>query len=397
MRTLIISILMLFPLLASAQRAFKPVKTALKEKNYKEAVNKISALRKDTLYQADPKLCLYSIEANRGLNDAENTKIYLKKSYDTLAFFSTTLQIIQEAVRLDSIERALQQTEGQKPKQTDFVCSLLRQYSPNITAASRFFYKRGKYNEAMTYLRTSLDLPHTPIGEQAKLSVKAETSSASLYLMSAFYTKNYKETHRYEQLALTDTLLKKAVLETLVYTTEAERDTANYRKWLETGFENFPQEPVFFTRLADYHAARGGDKTVLQLAEKLLQRDSNNVSALVAQCMAQLNLQRYDDCIASANKLLAADTASVEANYFLGASFVAKASEIQLPENAFSRNYKKVKKEQSELYKQAMPYLEQYREQSPKQTKRWAPLLYKVYLALNDGKKFAEIEKLLNP
>lgn len=395
MRTLILSFLLFFPIIAPAQRAFKPVKSALKEKNYKEAVNKISALRKDTLYLNDPKLCLYSIEANRGLNDAENTKLYLKKNYDTLTFFSTTHQIIKEAVRLDSIERALQESEERKPKQTDYICSLLRQYAPNITAASRFFYKKGKYNEAMSYLRTCLDLPHSPIGKQANLTVKAETSSAALYLMSAFHTKKYSETNRYLQLALSDTSLRKPILEILAYTAEAERDTASYHKWLDMGFHEFPCEPVFFTRLADYHAAKGDAPTVLLLSEELLRHDSSNVSALVAQCMALLNLQRYDDCIVSAHKLLAADSASVEANYFLGASYVAKATSIQLPENAFSRNYKKAKKELDGLYKQAMPYLERYREQAPKQTKRWAPLLYKVYLALNEGKKFAEIEKLL--
>ena len=31
----------------------------------------------------------------------------------------------------------------------------------------------------------------------------------------------------------------------------------------------------------------------------------------------------------------------------------------------------------------------------PKEQKRWAPLLYQVYLVLNRGKKFAEIDNLM--
>ena len=92
----------------SAQKAFKPVTNALKAKNYKEAIQQINKLRADSTYRNNLKLCLYSIEANRGLNNAENTKIYLKKSYDTIAFFSTTNEIISEAIQLNLLERELE-------------------------------------------------------------------------------------------------------------------------------------------------------------------------------------------------------------------------------------------------------------------------------------------------
>ena len=116
MKSLLLSFLLLCVLPCSAQKAFKPVTTALKAKNYKEAIQQINKLRADSTYCNNAKLCIYSIEANSGLNDAQNMKIYLKQSYDTLAFFSTTRDIISEAVRLDSIERMLQLTENKKPK-----------------------------------------------------------------------------------------------------------------------------------------------------------------------------------------------------------------------------------------------------------------------------------------
>lgn len=59
----------------------------MKAKNYKEVLNLVTKLREDSVYQNHPKLCIYSIEAQRGLNDAENMKLYLKRSYDTIAFF----------------------------------------------------------------------------------------------------------------------------------------------------------------------------------------------------------------------------------------------------------------------------------------------------------------------
>ena len=119
-----------------AQKAFKPVTTALKAKNYKEALQQISKLRKDSLYKDDVKLCVYAVEAQRGLNDAENMKIYLKQTYDTLSFFSTTYEVVKEAIRLDSIEKEKFKAEDKKPKQTKFVVENLHRYYPNIDRKS---------------------------------------------------------------------------------------------------------------------------------------------------------------------------------------------------------------------------------------------------------------------
>ena len=55
------------------------------------------------------------------------------------------------------------------------------------------------------------------------------------------------------------------------------------------------------------------------------------------------------------------------------------------------RNRKKI----NALYTQARPYMERYRQLAPRQQDKWAPALYKIYLNLNMGKQFDEIDKLL--
>ena len=42
-----------------------------------------------------------------------------------------------------------------------------------------------------------------------------------------------------------------------------------------------------------------------------------------------------------------------------------------------------------------MPYLEKYRQLEPDQTDKWALPLYTIYLNLNLGKEFDEIDKLM--
>lgn len=394
LQALLLFLMLFVPIASWGQRAFKPIKTALKDKNYAEALNQVNKLRQDSLYRNDPKLCLYIIEANQGLNDAQNMKAYLKSSYDTVAFFSTTREIIREAQRLDSINRA--DEDGPNRKQTEYVCNLLRQYLPNIHAAARFYYVHRNFPETMSYLRICLDLPRTPIGEEATLSRQADTLNAQLYLTSAYAARLYPETHRYEQLALSGDRQRPLMFECLVRTAVAENDSATQRRLLETAFAEYPQRPPFFTQLADFYSARGDYARMLNIADRLTKLDSLNVSALAARSIALLNLGRYGDCIVAASRVLAADSTRYEANYYAGASYVAKASAVVLPDNALSAGYKKAHADQLALYRQARTYLELYREQMPQQTKRWAPLLYKVYLALNEGKKFAEIEALIS-
>ena len=48
---------------AKAQKAYKPIKIALKDKNYNEAIKQIDKLKADTNYCFDSKLYLYAIEA----------------------------------------------------------------------------------------------------------------------------------------------------------------------------------------------------------------------------------------------------------------------------------------------------------------------------------------------
>ena len=48
------------------------------------------------------------------------------------------------------------------------------------------------------------------------------------------------------------------------------------------------------------------------------------------------------------------------------------------------------------LYKESLPYLEKYRLLAPEQKAQWVSPLYTIYLNLNMGKEFDEIDKIKN-
>ena len=55
------------------------------------------------------------------------------------------------------------------------------------------------------------------------------------------------------------------------------------------------------------------------------------------------------------------------------------------------------KQRTQELYKKARPCMEMVRRLQPEKSDLWAPLLYRIYLNLNLGEEFNEIDRLLHP
>lgn len=380
-------------------KSLKPVRTALKNDKYKDALTLIAKLRKDSVLASNPKLCLYAIEANRGLNDAENTKIYLKKSYDTLSFFSTTHEIIRECVRLDSIERVAEEQTGAKRKNAHIVKAEVLKYFTNINAAARYYYKQRRFAEAMPYLRTCLDLPHSEMGQEiglpATLTEAKQLKNSAFYTASAFFSKNYAEVSRYHEQALRDSASHTAVIYYMAQSAREQSDTAAYRQWLIRGWNESPLQKPFFVQLADYYSQAENYTEVLRMSRLQLQADSNDAAALFAMTAAQLHLKHYDEAVSTGLQLMAKDTANVEAWFFVGSARVAQSKAVQLPDNINSSAYRKATALRRSYAEEALPYLEKYRALAPNESKKWAPMLYHVYLTLNKGAKFAEIEKLM--
>ena len=102
-------------------------------------------------------------------------------------------------------------------------------------------------------------------------------------------------------------------------------------------------------------------------------------NAEVAFLGAPPTLKVSDQLIAIAPNL-------AEAYFNAGTSYVNLALKL---------NERKDKKQIRQLYQKARPYMEQYRKLMPKEKEKWGPALYRIYLNLNMGKQFDEIDQLL--
>lgn len=395
----LLSLLLLLTVLAplSAQKVLKPVREQLKAGKGAEALKLVEQLEKDSAAARLPRLYELGKQAQILINNAENEKIYLKQSYDTAKFFSSTIGIYDYILKCEQAEQRAQAEDGEKMKYHRDNAELLHQYYPNVNAGARYYYTKKNYTEAMRFFAAYLDTPALPIwgDDKSTTSQTTYTTNAYLFQRSAYLAKEYAAVPRYKAITLADTSVRRSnTLEYLSLAALAVGDTAAYTAYLETGFKDYHANPFFFSHLADFYANRQDYEKILTLADEQLRYDSLNVIALDAKSLALIDLKRYDEAIAAATTCLRADTAEVDAYYYAGAAYCYKAMDMAMPINVKSRAYQKAYAEQKAFYEQARHYLERYRQLAPDDKQKWIPLLYRTYFALNLGKQFEEIRKL---
>ena len=89
-------------------------------------------------------------------------------------------------------------------------------------------------------------------------------------------------------------------------------------------------------------------------------------------------------------RLLALNDSMPEAYCNMGLAYYNQAIAI---DRNMQRSRKK-RRAMQELYAKSKPYMEKFRALAPDQQSKWVPALYNIYLNLNMGREFEEIDSL---
>ena len=380
-----------------AQKQYKSIRTVLKAKNGAEAMRLVETCEKDSILQKNPQTYDYGTQAQILINDAENVKAYLKQPYDTARFFQSTCKIFEYALKCEQAELDLLEREGKKQKFMKENRQRLHQFYRNLGAGGRFFFAKGKYQEAQQLMAYYLDTPLKPIwGDDKSVTTQpAYINTAFAYQRAAFLSGNYANVANYSELTLADTTYQRNVIELLARSAEALGDTVLMAKRLIEGIKGYPHDTYFFTRLTDYFSANEDYNHALLLADSLLQIYPDQLLYMASRTVSLMNLQRYSEGIEAAKKCLAMDSTLIDIKLYVGAAYCKMASEITLPTNINSKSYREKKQQIQALYQTALPYVEQYRKVRPEKSDKWLPLLERIYWNLNMGNQYEEITKLM--
>ena len=403
-RILLISVLMasfFFGDLA-ARKEYKQIRSSIKSGKNDEAANLVEKAKKDSALMNDPELYLLGAEVQKKINDDYNKKLYLKqlqKTEDSTRLFTSTYGIFENLIKCDELESVPDKKGNVKPKNRSKIRSILKMYRPNLFNAGLFFVKKKQYAEANKFFSMYINVTRTPIflADSLYKSDNKMPRSAFWSMACCYALKDYKGVFTFEDLALCDTANIKLCLQYQAMAYSELKDIPNMVNELKKGLRYDGNELFFFSRLADHYNSVKDYKSGLALCDSMIKVDDKQLMYKFAKSVVLFHQKQYDECETLTRYVLERDSANVDAYYYMASCYFNKATAIDdnIKVNVDEKTYTQQKGEVKTLFEKALPYFEHYKKDRPNDSARWAAPLYRIYLFLNMGTQFTEMDKLL--
>ena len=395
MKKILICVFICLPLIAWGQKkTMTQVKDYIKSgKNLDKAEKLMTDLLNDSSSRGNEKIWLLLFESQRKQYDQGNEKLYLKEKYDTTALFLVGKRMFDTLEGLDSLDRLPDARGKVKLKYRDRSAELLNIYRPNLFNGGVFFMKKHDFSCAYDFFDTYINSAVKPMFARYQYAERDKRLPEAAYWASycGYKLEKPQLTLRHTYQALKDSVHLPYMLQYLAETYKLEKDTARYVQTLKDGFSKYPKFPFFFPRLIDYYSHIGAYDEAMKSCDEALQTDSVNTLFRYAKSSLLLTMGRYKQSFAISKALIAENDTLADAYLNAGLALFDQAVELDKKTQSGSKKYNQI----LELYRKAMPYLEKYRAMAPDQKDKWALPLYTIYLNLNMGKQFDEIDKLI--
>ncbi|OFO71864.1 hypothetical protein HMPREF2983_01580 [Prevotella sp. HMSC077E09] len=395
MKKILICVFICLPLIAWGQKkTMTQVKDYIKSgKNLDKAEKLMTDLLNDSSSRGNEKVWLLLFESQRKQYDQGNEKLYLKEKYDTTALFLVGKRMFDTLEGLDSLDRLPDARGKVKLKYRDRSAELLNIYRPNLFNGGVFFMKKHDFSRAYDFFDTYINSAVKPMFARYQYAERDKRLPEAAYWASycGYKLEKPQLTLRHTYQALKDSVHLPYMLQYLSETYKLEKDTARYVQTLKDGFSKYPKFPFFFPRLIDYYSHIGAYDEAMKSCDEALQTDSVNTLFRYAKSSLLLTMGRYKQSFAISKALIAENDTLADAYLNAGLALFDQAVELDKKTQSGSKKYNQI----LELYRKAMPYLEKYRAMAPDQKDKWALPLYTIYLNLNMGKQFDEIDKLI--
>lgn len=375
---------------------FKAASTAIKNASGQDGArtNLINALPRTDLKNKDRAEIYYtSARLYESVNSVENRKAYLKQQYDTALFFNSLLNMYEELRLCDSVDAVPNAQERVRLRYSKKTSELRHKYLKNILNGGKFFLKKGNYPVAYGFM----DAYYTHATNRRDTILSKIAYQAAL---CGYLSGNPTRTLKYVDKAIeAATRGDKPILQEYKVRTYAmlKNDSAWVRE-LHTGVNLYPEYDFFFVNLVDWFDSHRMIKEGIALADSLIKVVSPDKALYwYTKCKMELLDNKYEECIAFADSTIHRDPAFVDAYYNKGISYLnlAVIKQESACTNVQDARYAQDRAAIRNFYKCAMPAMQKVRELQPDKIDRWAPPLYRIYLFLNMGKEFDEVDKLL--
>ena len=388
-------LMLMSPVAASAQK--KEIQTAKDQvkagKNLDQAAASMKKLLADSANRTNRKIWTIYFDAVRKQYEQGNEKLYLKQKYDTAQLFNYTRQLFEVAFQYDSVETAPDKKGRREFEFRKGHSEYLAHIRSNLYNGGIWFLNKKKYPDAYKFFDCYIECASQPMFKQHNYGEKDKHLPTAAYyaVYSGYKMKDPKATLHHSYEALKDTVHYNYMLQYLAETYMLEKDTARYVASLKEGFKRVPTFPYFFPRLVEYCVVRNQLDSAMTVVNEALTVVPDSDVYLAAKSNLLLEQGKLQECIEVSKKVIEVNQKLGDPYYNAGICYFNLAVE----QDKNSHNSRKVKEQVEANYKKALPYLVKYREMEPKEQGKWAFPLYTIYLNLNMGKEFDEIDKVM--
>ncbi|MCF0195022.1 MAG: hypothetical protein HUK00_07605 [Bacteroidaceae bacterium] len=374
---------------------FKTAKSAIKSKNGLENAEK-SLTEYATNLQTPPtqraKAFNMAAQVADRIREVENEKMYLKQQFDTVRYFNALLRVYQHTMSCDSVEAEpdergrLRSSFGKDNRRRR------QDAAANLLQGGKWMMKHGRYGEAFDMF---------DVYDRADSANKTvDSNNRRLPVWAAKCALLAGRMHGARHYATRAIAMRDEVAEMIGYKSQAELALGDTTAWLKTlgeGVEQFPANRSFFLALGGYYRKRGERNVALALTDRVLAACPDTIIYREARCQLLYEMGEWARCIEAGDFILGRNANNIAANFYTGASLVSRAEELAkaMPLDTKSENYRKERQEVQSTYQRARKALENFRRMRAEDVGLWAPLLYKVYYALNMGKELNEVEQYI--
>lgn len=388
-------LMLMSPVAASAQK--KEIQTAKDQvkagKNLDQAAASMKKLLADSANRTNRKIWTIYFDAVRKQYEQGNEKLYLKQKYDTAQLFNYTRQLFEVAFQYDSVDTAPDKKGRREFEFRKGHSEYLAHIRSNLYNGGIWFLNKKKYPDAYKFFDCYIECASQPMFKQHNYGEKDKHLPTAAYyaVYSGYKMKDPKATLHHSYEALKDTVHYNYMLQYLAETYMLEKDTARYVASLKEGFKRVPTFPYFFPRLVEHYVDRNQLDSAMTVVNEALTVVPDSDVYLAAKSNLLLEQGKLQECIEVSKKVIEVNQKLADPYYNAGICYFNLAVE----QDKNSHNSRKVKELVEENYRKALPYLVKYREMEPKEQGKWAFPLYTIYLNLNMGKEFDEIDKVM--
>ena len=371
------------------KKQLSQARTILKSgRNGGQAEQLMTRLLKDSANQDDKRIYAVWYESVLMQYQAVNEKLYMKQRQDTAQFFELTRRLFSVAETLDSLDMRPDKKGRVSPEYRKTHAEQLNRFRPNLFFGSTFHVRKADFQKGYEFSEAYMDCARQPLFTDFRYdSTDYRMPEAAYWATYCGYRLHDPVlTLRHRHLALQDSAHAEYVLQYLAEARQWLNDDSLYLENLREGFRRFPLSNYFFPRLMDFYNQRKEYEQALDVADRALAVNDSSELFLFAKSTVLFNLERYDESITLSDTLIARNDSMPEPYYNAGTAYLNKALKL---------NPLREKRQQRATYNTARLYLERYRLLAPDQMQKWGPVLYRIYLNLNMGKQFDEIDRLL--